>query len=381
MANHPYRPWNLRAPVFAAGQPDVIPLSDIPNGRVTGIKLSVIADFTHAGGTGVLRAGNQLFRLFSSIILDPYVRVTGRGLYFLHWHMNGITTPTPADIPAADGVYSRNISVWIPFCDKYSLEPLDNALDSSLLRDKALQITWAGAGLWATTAITNATCRAIVYLAPSKQTEIGSPAYIDYVPWGSQEYIAPGFAGYTHVLQYCEEDDVNTDAEYATWSAWADGEQLLMNHRSMDLVEHFDDLMATSGAVYASGIAGGLLNAQPGPAAAAGQVMTWPFIPVISPPWGTGGYQLTHIPIAQDALRIQWTGTQTSARFLKRFVKPVTQADGADAARRLRLPNPTSRRMLVKVAGAGMLSAPAMEILPKELAQSDEEVRARGGVA
>ncbi len=381
-----YKKWVLNSPAYVTGGSTKVLLQDLPDARLLGFLLRVKFDLTTT--IAATLAGTQLYRILDLLKLGDRVRATGRGLWFLRWCMSGATPQMPASIPAVAAVYSRFCDFWVPFADFASASPLDTAINTSLVRNTAIEINWGNeAALFAAVggSLSAVGVRTIAVLDKPKPEEIAAEPEIDFTDWNQQTANVPAAGAISHLFAYDETTDDMLDTDYTTWTIFVDGETLVPIEQTGELVAEYNLLRANGVSPITPSatvpIGGEQIVDEPGVAAAAGQAMTIPFIPLIVPPADAAGYSLTHLPIAQSMLRVDFTGAHTAVRLMQRRIRLGDKSRAVDTLRSTRTPDPGSRAFVPKVNGFGRLSKLAASILPKQVNLSPEEIRERGGFA
>jgi len=379
---------------FVSGGMSQFLLHSLPPGRIVGFLLQMKVDVTQAA---VIPApaipGSMLFRLFDQIRLDDRVRTTGRGLFFLDWFMQGKTPTHPYPVPigaVAPAVYSRLIDLWLPFADYGQESPLDTALNPDVVRSKTLDVNWANVAaiFSADTTVAATQLRLVAYMEKAKPDEFASDQEINFTDWNQQTAQIAGSGGVTHLFTYAEDSDSLTDALYATFTVTIDGETMTPQIFTTELIGLWNQARAHGVETFAPGVVAGpvlpqggeqIFN-QPGPAAAAGPGVTMPWIPIIFPPGDARGYSLTHVPIAGNMVRIDFTGATTAIRLAMRKVRLNSEAGLTEKVRTVGFADPGARRKGVKVSGSGRLNSRALAVLPQTIETSREERLARGDV-
>ena len=379
-----YRSWVSQSPAFASGGSSSVLTQDLPEGRILGVLLEMKADIVQGAGAAAI-TGSLLYSIFNLIRIGERVRATGRGLSFLRWVMSGMQAQMPQDVPAAAGTYSRFMDTYIPFADLYSTSPLDTAIDTRFISGEfPIEINWGSvAALYGVnTSFANVSVRPIFFLDRPKPSEVQSDTELQFTDWNQQSILMPATGAVSHAFAYSETTDAMTDAQYATWTIYTDGDVITPVLRTSELAMTFNLFKAsgTVGLATASGQAGELLVDEPGVAAAAGQGLTLPFIPLMVPLVGQSqGYSITHLPYTSNMLRIDFTGANTAVRTFVRRIKESDKARVTELARKKRLGSPGERRISVRAAGLGTMTAKDARLLPKTLDLSADESAARGG--
>jgi hypothetical protein len=379
------RNWVLLSPTFVSGGSSKVLLNDLPDARCKGILLRFKTQIVQAAGATLI-TGDQLYRIYDNIRLGEWVRTSGRMLTFLNWQMKGLTLQMPQDVPAAAATYSRSIDVYIPFADYSATSPLDTAIATNLFKDQAIEINWGNvAALFGVnTSFTATAVRAVAYLDKNQPDVLASEPILDYTDWGSPSAQLPNAGGYTHVFLYSESTSALSDLNFASWNVFIDGDNIKPNIQTGELLAEFDIYRAGGVGVLATatGTGGELLPDEPGVAAAATQdLLAIPFIPIISPPAGSAGYSLTHVPIVTQMLRIDWQGVATAGRIAYRRVRLKDDTRVTETLRKMSVANPGQVARATKVGGPGRLTVQASQILPTKVSLSAEDIRRRGGVA
>lgn len=384
MPGQTYKRWVGQSPTFSSGGNWPLSTKDLPPGRILGILFRLKTDIVQAAGA-VAITGSQLFRLFDLIRITDRVRVTGRGSMFLRWLMAGYTLQMPQDVLAAAATYSRFVDVYIPFVDQYAASPLDTAISSDLLKsEEAIQIGFGNvAALFgANTSLANTSVRTIFYFDSAKPEEVPSEFEINFFDANQQTILLPAKGGVSHLLVYSETTDSLTDANYTTWTMYAEGEAIAPVLQTGELLAEYDIFRAAgvTGLATATGVGGELLFDEPGVAAAAGQGLSAVnMIPLIIPPGQSAGYSLTHLPTADGSLRVDFAGAATAARFLQRTVKFGSPNRAQEILRQSGFPHATRANLSRKVIGFGRLNQRAASLLPFTYRNIDEDTRRQKG--
>jgi hypothetical protein len=375
------RIWPAQSPIFASGGSSTVSFQDLPAGRIEALLLRIKTDIVQ-GASATAITGSMLASTVALARIRDYLRMTGRGLSYLRWIMQGYQPNTPQDIPAAAATYSRFVDIWIPFADFYQSNPLDTALDTQILSDQPLELNFGNvAALYgANTSFANTSIRVLAFLDKPSPGDIPSEQYINFADWNQQSILLPVPGAITHAFAYNETSDSMTDANFATFTVYADGDIIKPVLQTGELAAEFDQLRAAGVGVLntSTGTGGELIVDEPGTGAAAGQGLTVPFIPIVSQP---DRYSLTHVPFVDNTLRIDYTGAATAIRLVTRQIK-VSGSDRAyELGRKIGLDNVNGRKVGLKVQGPGVVDANKASILPKKLTLNANEVRARGGTA
>jgi hypothetical protein len=379
-----YRTWVSQSPVFATGGSSSVLTQDLPDGRIIGVVLEMKMDVVQAAGA-VAITGTLLPSVFNLIRIGERVRATGRGLLFLRWIMQGFMQQVAQDVPAAAGTYSRFVDVYIPFADLYATNPLDTAIDTRFISGEfPVEINWGNvAALFgANTSLANVSVRPIFYLDRPKPEEIQAETELQFTDWNQQSILMPATGAVSHMFAYSETTDAMTDAQFATFTVYTDGDVITPVLRTSELAMTFNLFKAAGVTALASatGVPGEMLVDEPGTGIGAGQGLTVPFIPIAIPLVGQSqGYSLTHLPYTQAMLRVDFTGANTAIRTFIRRVKDLDRARVTELARKKKLASPGERAINVRTQGSGTLTPKDARILPKFLGLHPEEARQRGG--
>jgi hypothetical protein len=377
------RAWKLNPPAYSAGGSAKIWLNDLPPGRVEGILVRLTTNIVQAAGA-VLIPGAMLVRMFARVSCDKWVTgATGRFLQALNWSMRGFVGALPDDVPAAAATYSRTITIYVPFADYGAFSPLDTAVSCDLIRSHSLDLNWGdptslfGANTsFATTSVT-----ATAFLEKAQPDVISAEPVIGYVDWASQSAQIPGGGAYTHLFVYSETSDALTSLGFATMNTYIDGDNICPNLTAGEILQHFN-LFTAGGTSYqsaAAGLGGEILPNMPAAAAAAGQTITFPWLPLIVPAAGQSGYMLGHVPKVKSMVRVDWTGTATTATFGFRRVNYADDASVDSALRASKVTNPSEVARGVVTAGAGRITSDTAAVIPVRVSMTAEQRRALGG--
>lgn len=385
MAGGSYKRWiGTIQGGFASGGNAIVSTKDLPQGRILGLLLRMKTDIVQAAGA-VAITGSQLFRAFDLVRITDRCRATGRGLTFLRWLMAGATFQMPQDVPAAAATYSRFIDVYVPMVDLWAVSPLDTALPSDLLKsEEAIQIGWGNvAALYgANTSFANTSVRALFFFDKAKPDEVPSEFEINFFDANQQTILLPAKGAISHLLVYSETTDALTDANFTTWTIYAEGEAIAPVLQTGELIAEFDIFRAggVTALASATGIGGESVYDEPGTGAAAGQGMSsLPMIPIIAPPGNAAGYSLTHLPMADGSLRVDFAGASNAARFLQRTVKFGSPTRAREVLRQSGYPNHSTAKLAKKVSGFGRLSQRASQVLPYQASVDETTYRNKGG--
>ncbi len=295
--------------------------------RVTHMVMQVDATVANSAAGAVTVLPRQLAAIFSTILLDSplfKMRATGRMLWNLYRHMSGKSLSNGGvSVAGGGGTSNLKANLVIPFADPYAADPNGTAQPSELLRKgKALEyilnpsnvIGTGGAGQQTVSA---AQIRTFPVYIPGAGKKLPSETILDYEEWGQKtSYIKPK-GGFSHLFLWDEADDALTLDEYTDVTARFDGRAIMESLKTSFLVNEFNHRMARGGSqdneLEQLPLSGNLL-----------------FLPVLTPP---AGYKTTQLWSAEEAARLDFNGTATSARWGYRQVVDTEEAVERDAIR------------------------------------------------
>jgi hypothetical protein len=292
----------------------------------------------------------HLDQVLQNILLDApllHIRSTGRALRELYAMMRGkyLTVPGAQVVSASSSATVRSFCV-IPFSDPRAYRPHDTAAKSKLLRKTQLEIVLAAQGdfLTSTTATQQVTAGNFYFTAfciPDNGEALPAELAIDYEDWSQSTAHIKGAGALSHLFAYDETDrSLNISTEYTRLKATTDGAKFIDNTRSEQLVADYNDKMSLGIDAITAGIDAGALGEQLGKT-------TVPFVPIFTP---ANGYKLSELPHANDAVRVDLTGSASSTRFVYRQIKATDQASEHEAMRVLGVQAPERTPVEAKTA-------------------------------
>ncbi len=317
-----------------------IPLRSIPKGsRVRAFVLRLEAVIT-AGGAPAIVVGNTMHRLIQMIdVNNGQIRGSGQMWHFLEWMMHGGEVYLPANVPAAAGAYRRTMTWVIPFRDGRAFAPSDAEYAGADFANAIISVdTAAYAGLdaatWGTVASVTGTLRAEAVLDEPNDA-VAAPLVYGFADLTGQSPDLPALL-YRDLFLYRETAATVSSVEVATCAIQADGVQI---HDAVKLGEYaraFNDAWGKGAdlqTTHATAPLGGeRLPDIPGYALADPDTVTMPFVPLIFP---DPAYKLTQLVRAENNLRLDFTGTDTTFRVGYAGYRRRSEAEAVAAFRRL----------------------------------------------
>jgi hypothetical protein len=301
-----------------------IDLRSIPAlSRIRSFIVELTADF-HTGAAQALIPGEQFYRLVDRFQLGSNILATGAQLYIQDWAQRGMQTEAPAGIPASNAAHFSRVVTWvIPYQDDRGVSPLDGSPTAAIFGSDMLLIQAApfsaldgGAGTWSTLAAADGVTGTIRVWAELEEPNDSPGAIVQFGFMdlsGQTPTIPPGL--YMDLFAYREDLSPITSAQIATIQVSVDGAPY---KDSMLLREYLANwnLEASAGAGVGVSSAtvplgGESLPDEPAVTAGATQVVSTPWVPII---WRGRKAKLTHDCLAERALELRYTGTDTSLR-------------------------------------------------------------------
>lgn len=341
--------------VITTGQQNTVQVTGLlpPNRLVYGVEFIALGDFTEPGGGPGVALGTCMFQLLANLSVGRRVNISGLGLRYLEWLMNGRSGNLPADCPAVGGVYSRAVRWFLRYTDNKARNPSDGAIATELFTDPLVLRWGAPAAIFAANAPTfaNAALRTIVWHGPANNVpgQTGTvPASVQIMSEGdfvTQQQPVQKAGIYSHALLFREQ--INTggpisDAMVTRFTTFIDGSPLLQNIAASEAAALYNRNQATGTDFEVPSAtvpqAGELLNNEPGAAAAAGQgILGTNFLPIVIP---HEKYKLSELAMATGSLSWQVAGTLGPAnpyRVAYRLIEPRPDSSVGDSVGRLGL--------------------------------------------
>lgn len=354
---------------YADGGNVSVSLQDLPDDReVKHILLRLELAIVSGGGATV--AGEKLHQFLSNIIIGKHHRSTGSVLRYLNWAMRGKEFSFPGGLAAAAATFRRNIDVMIPYSDQAAGSPDDTARHTALFKDEPIEVKFGtAASIQADMTSATGTLRTGVFHQPAKPGVVKTESEINYTDWSqSTIYLTPGY--YSHVIVCRETGGVITDLQIASVLAYADGEVFLNNIPSAMLIDEYDWYRAEGAAFRTSSttapVAGEEVTEAPALAGGSAATVSAEFLPIAVPP---DKYDISKLINAQNGVRLDLTGTDTSFRVAHRKVVERTPAGVAQVAAKQRIANAERKPVRVKTRSAKPLSlgGPLSRTLPLKI--------------
>lgn len=331
------RAYPLKSLTFASGGRAIVELDQLPpDSRLKGILFTAPVQITNAGGTGAIIQPYTHNRLVDAVKLGKRINATGQLLDKLVWLMTGRDPSATLYVPAADGVYSRALALMLPFMDRDGYEPDDTSPACGMFRDQPIELSFGStATLYpSANAVSIGTVQPIALVEKVKPGQLATPVVIDYADQAAEGRLPPGV--YTH-LGVCKEDGTAlTSAEITEITVEVDGEPVIDRLTVPQLSAIFNAMKALGGEVFSAGasatIPGEAVEEHPGYAAAAGATVSVQFVPLLFPQLAG---KLTKAWIAQNGIRVKWSGSLGTLRFFWRRVEPMSDAQVVKAAAKI----------------------------------------------
>lgn len=341
----------------------------LPTGRrVRQVIFRLDLDITQPGAGAAVQNGAILHQLISQCKVGRRVSITGFGMLFLDWLMNGFPSNLPPGLPAtANGVFSRSIVWTLNYCDLSSRTPDDSAVPSELWTDP-IEIRFGTNAIFAATVPTlgNGLLRTfVVHDAASsakngKRVTIPQSLNIQSDDFNALTALINKPGAWAYAVLYREtgitagtDNGQVTSTQVSNVIASVDGVPLMNNVRAQDIVTVFNRVKAEGGVyrnetnngvagtlpipgtatnTFPPSVSGELIMEQPGPANGAGQGVTMDCIPLLFPP---KNYHVSMLPRAKTGFRADLTGTLTGYKVAYRLIERRPDSAVANASRRL----------------------------------------------
>lgn len=317
-----------------------IPTKDIPAlSRIKAFVFRLEGVFT-LGAAAAAVASTQLHRLINMIDCGPGKRASGQFWHALEWHMRGGETYLPAGLPASNNEVHRRTITWVvPFYDGRSLFPADDCPAGAEFADKVIQIETAsyaslGAGTWDTIASIAGVLRCYALLDEPNDAP-GADVQFGFFDLTGQ---APAMDGglYVDAFVYRENGATIDSTQITTAAIQVDGVQLFDITRLHEFTRTYDDIYARGSDLQAASatapVGGEYLPEAPAYTNGAAATVTVPFLPLIFPP---RPFKKTQCVLAQNQLRVDFTGTDTSFRVGYRRIAPHSVSSAVEKFQRI----------------------------------------------
>jgi len=334
--------------------------------RVRGYLLRAALTITQGAGAVLLR-GSLLSRMFASVVLGKRIRATGRLLDVLGWMMRGADFNLPADVPAAAGVYKRTVELLIPLSDMQAAEPGDTAAHARMFSDETIDLAFSEfATVFGANTTIVGTLKSFAVAEPGDLTVVATPTRINYADFAGGTVLLPR-GTFSHAVLYREDGSAITSAELSALTISIDGE-VVANRLTIDDLTNLWNLVRARGAgqqVESTTVpdAGEELTSEPGVAAAASDLVSVEFLPLVFP---TDRYKHTRLAHAEAQLQVDYEGTATNVRIGYRQVEEQGPVEVAKAAAKLGVPHLTGVRTK-SIGKTAPSDSRAQRLLPKRL--------------
>lgn len=298
-----------------------IPLKDLPPlARIKAFVFRLEVVFT-LGGAAAAVAGSQLHRLISMIDLGDGRRASGPYWHFLEWMLRGAETYLPANLPASNGETHRRFITWtVPFEDPRAWAPADGEPSGADFAERVISIDTAsmasldgGTNTWNTVASLAGTLRAEAILDTPNDSPGGFLEFRHADLTGQAPTLEPGL--YTDLWVYRENVGTISSAQIATAAIQADGMSVNDGLSLVDYVREFNNALSrgqdqrTDHAT--APVSGEFLPEAPAYTNGAAATVTVPFLPLV---FGAPAHKLTKALRVENALRLDFTGTDVTFR-------------------------------------------------------------------
>jgi hypothetical protein len=322
----------------------------IPPGRdVLGVLFRLDLDITQPAAGQVAQLGAVLHQLISQVKIGRRVSISGLGLRFLSWAMFGREVNFPAGFPAtASAVFSRAPEWNLWYQDPSSRAPNDGVIPSELWQDP-IEVRFGTNAIFGATVPTlgNGTLRTyVVHQAGQRDDDtavVPVSLNIQSEDFNALTATINKVGRWVYAILYREaSNDAGgiTSANVSNMTSYVDGEPILNNLRSQDAASVFNLIKSAGSSVETESqtapVGGELNDAQPGPAAAAGQGTTIDWLPLLVP---TDKYLVSETPEAMIGAKFELTGTIGAYKVAYRIVEPRPLANLGNAGRKLGLSN------------------------------------------
>lgn len=335
----PYKKhYKLDSRAWAASGNTTLPMQSLPGGRLTHIVLEVTATVTNSTAGDYTAYPRQLARLIAKLAVDTptwEVKATGRTLWNGYRHRQGKSLSNGGSTISTMSTGTVRAFLHLSPVDWRAASPLDCAQPTELLEGKSIEVEWSSSGTLDTDVAASAiTVRPVMFLDPSAGVVIPSRVVEGYEDWTGAAVLLPATGNYTHLHVYDESDDVVTTTEYASMRVTADGNDVVPDLSSTQLLGEFNhhSVMASSQDNETDQLPGASVL----------------FMPVLTP---KPGYKLTSTVYTAGQLKVEITGTATTSRFAFRIVQERTQSQEVTALSLLGLEDPKASVGYVKSVG------------------------------
>jgi hypothetical protein len=311
-----------------------IPLKDIPPlSRVKAFVFRLEGVFTTGAAAAVI-AGSQLFRLISMIDVGEGTRASGPFWHFMEWMKRGGECFLPASLPATNATAFRRHVTWtVPYRDPRAWAPADCEIVGASFAEKVLSIDTAGfAGLdggtntWNTLASITGTLRCEALLDEPNDSP-GAIVQFRHADLTGQAPTVDGERVITDAFVYRENMATISSVQIATCAIQVDGVQRNDIVRLSEYTRAFNDAWSkgtdqlTDSAT--APVSGEFLPETPANTGGVADTVTTPFLPLVFP---DAAYKLTQCLRAENSVRFDFTGTDTTFRVGFRSVKARGEA-------------------------------------------------------
>ncbi|MCC7073759.1 MAG: hypothetical protein IT383_20780 [Deltaproteobacteria bacterium] len=361
---------------WSSGGKVAVQLKSLPKKRrVTGIMAWLSGTVANTSGGTLLVYPGALAEVLGRVFLESElakVRATGRGLASFFHHMTGrqlMANPSTSIAHSASGTV--NFYAYIPFADPRAHSPNDAAIPCELLEDRVMEFDFGdGATLGDTAGVTLSagTLRTYVHTIDGGEGVIPTPSRIDYVDWAGQTAYPLPKGAVSHLMVYDESDAaVAPTSEYTRFTLEGDGVKLIDNVNVEALIGEWN--MRHSLGAGMGGVTEVHASATDVPAEQLNPAST-PFIPLVTPPQG---YKLSQLLHAEENFRVDYSGSNTSARFMYRTLGDRAPEQELRALSKLGVAEPERAMLSVKTASKTDLSGSAARVnrlarlLPKRI--------------
>jgi hypothetical protein len=344
MANVAKRRHVLPSAAWVDGGNIQIPLKDLPpKARVEAFVFRLEGVFT-TGAAQAAIAGNQLHRMIAMLDIGPGIRGSGSYLHFMQWIMRGAEAGLAASIPNTNASTFRRTITWVvPFADKRAWAPLDALPVGADFNEKVISIDTAsylgldgGTATWNTlSAAPTGTLRVEAILAPPNDAP-GSIVQFGFADLTGQSPVIVGPGVYEDLFLYRENMGAVDSGQVATVAVNADGATYFDQIRHSELAYLFNErysLGSDKQTLSATAPVGGeALSDTPDVVAGASAVVSNPFLPIV---FNAPGQKKSQALVVENALRLDFTGSDTSYRVGFRRIAPHSEASAVQAFHRL----------------------------------------------
>lgn len=350
---------------WSSGGKVAVQLKSLPKGRrVTGLTFWLAGTVANTSGGTLLVYPQALAEVLGRVFLESELfklRATGRMLTSMYHHATGRAfMAKPATSIATAGSGAVNMFAHVPLSDSRAMSPYDTAIPSELLEDRVIEVDFGdGATLGDTAGVTLSAgqLRTYIHTVDGGEGIIPTPSRIDYVDWAGQTAYPLPQGACSHLFIYDESDAALAPVtEYTRFTLEGDGQKLIDNVNVEALVADWNHKHASGYEI--GGVTEVHASATDVPAEQLNPAST-PFVPLITPP---NQYKLSQLLYAEENFRVDYSGSNTSARFAYRIVGDRKPEQELRALSKMGVAEPERAMLAVKTASKTDLAGPSKRV-------------------